>query len=161
MLLAPSHRCLCILLVSGETMIPLLLSSTTLLFSWGLSRFQPCVPSRQSTIATAEHCGCPLICMVCSFYTLGCWGRTDEGSGRSFQVNVVTGHIFGDYAVTGERRVNIVLGVCSNFGNWSWRQLCVRLDARLAVLELNQGFNFILNQLEKSRQIIKKTTNMI
>lgn len=77
--------------------------------------------------------------------------EVDNGTGRRFQVNVVAGNIFGEHTVTGEGRVNIVLGVCGNFGQRSWRELCVQLDAGLAVLELNQGFDFILNQLEKKR----------
>lgn len=75
----------------------------------------------------------------------------EDGAGRRFQVNVVARSVFGERTVTGEGRVNIVLGVCGNFGHGSWRELRVQLDAGLAVLELNQGFDFILNQLEKKR----------
>lgn len=67
-------------------------------------------------------------------------------------MNVVAGNGFGEHLVTKEGRINIVLGVCSNFGHRSWRELCVQLDAGLAVLELNQGFDFILNQLEKRKK---------
>lgn len=76
--------------------------------------------------------------------------------GTGFQVNVVAGKVFGEHTVSGEGRVNIVLGVCGHFGHRSWRELRVRLDAGLAVLELNQGFDFILNQLEIKVQVLKK-----
>lgn len=68
---------------------------------------------------------------------------------RGCQVITVTGHIFGVYTVTRKERENIVLHVRSTFSNWSGREFCVRVDAGLAVLELYQGFNFILNQLIK------------
>lgn len=75
---------------------------------------------------------------------------------RGCQVIAVAGHIFGVYTVTRKERENIVLHVCSTFGNRSRREFCVRVDAGLAVLELNQGFNFILNQLKKSTSLFKQ-----
>lgn len=87
----------------------------------------------------------------------------EDGAGRRFQVNVVARSVFGERTVTGEGRVNIVLGVCGHFGHGSWRKLRVQLDAGLAVLELNQGFDFILNQLgkKKKRTGIKKKKKKI
>lgn len=74
--------------------------------------------------------------------------------GRGGQAVIVTGYIFGDCAVTGDEGENIVLCVSGSFGHRSWRELCVRLDAGLTVLELNQGLNFILNQLGKKHIIV-------
>lgn len=131
-----------------------------LIFSGRLSRFQTWFPSRQSPIPTAEHCGRPLLHLVCSLRPLEWrWWGAEEGMGRGYQVIIVTGHIFWDCTATGEEWKNIVLCVCGSFGHQSWRELCVWLDASLAVLELNQCFNFILNQLEKRHIIVK--TNVV
>ena len=69
------------------------------------------------------------------------------------QAVIVTGYVFGDRAVTGDEGEDIVLCVGGSFGHGSRRELCVWLDAALPVLELNQGLNFILNQLKKNTSL--------
>lgn len=149
-LLAPNHSCLWIFLeVRGPV---LFLPPLILIFPRRPNMFQTCIPSRQSPVPTAQHCGCPLLPLVGGLWSLERRRRGAKGGmDRGCQKVIVTGHISGDCAITGEERENIVLCVCGSFGHRSWRELCVRLDVGLAVLELNQGLNFILNQLgEKS-----------
>lgn len=159
-LLASNHSCLCVPLEVRGPMMLLPPLPIILIFSGRLSRFQTWFPSRQSPIPTAEHCGRPLLHLVCSLRPLEWrWWGAEEGMGRGYQVIIVTGHIFWDCTATGEEWKNIVLCVCGSFGHRSWRELCVWLDASLAVLELNQCFNFILNQLEKRHITVK--TNVV
>lgn len=63
--------------------------------------------------------------------------------------------IFEACAVSGEERGDTVLPACRGFDRQVWRELCVRLVAGLAILELNHGFNFILYQLKK-HNVLKK-----
>lgn len=77
---------------------------------------------------------------------------TEDCMGRGCQ-GIFTSSISEACAVTGEERGNTVLPACAGFDCQVWRELCVRLVAGLAILELNHGFNFILYQLEKQNVV--------
>lgn len=104
----------------------------------------------QRSIATAEHRGGPILSLVGGLQPRRRRGRGAEGREDGGSQALVTRHVSGKRTFTGDDGEDAVFRVRGRFGDGG--ELRLRLTAAgLAVLELNQGLNLILNQLNKMK----------
>lgn len=156
-LLTPNHSRLCVLLEGGGPVLLLLPLACLLIHSPRRpSLLHACFPGRESPVATAQHCGCPLLCAlpwVNCLWSEEWWRRgVQRGMARGWKAVIPTGQVYREWGVVGDEGWSILLG--DGDGDRGQRELCVWLATTLAVLELNQGFNFILYQLKNKGPIV-------